>query len=276
MSMEELEGGRSGQIFRSKGIVLRPSGAWTQTVHRFLRYLAAHGFSTAPAPFGMNERGQELLSFVSGRVARSLLDGEARSETVLLSAGALLRRFHHASAGFLEADREPQHWMLASREPREVVCHGDFAPHNVTLSSGRASGLIDFDTAHPAPRRWDLAYAVYRWAPLSDPNGADIPFTTAQQAQRAGRFCGAYSVTSPEASALPALVCERLDSLCEFIETAARKGDPVFQAHIDAGCIELYRRDIQYVQKHHRLFAASIASSCAGHEKAKADVPHAF
>ncbi len=55
-----------------------------------------------------------------------------------------------------------------ARKPFEIISpYGDFAP-GITLSSTtvRWTDIIDFETAHPGPRCWDLAYAVYRWAPL--------------------------------------------------------------------------------------------------------------
>jgi len=32
---------------------------------------------------------------------------------------------------------------------------------------GMPVALIDFDTAHPGPRIWDVAYAAYRFVPLT-------------------------------------------------------------------------------------------------------------
>jgi aminoglycoside phosphotransferase (APT) family kinase protein len=35
------------------------------------------------------------------------------------------------------------------------------------MTDGRPVALIDFDVAHPGPRAWDLAYAAYRFVPLT-------------------------------------------------------------------------------------------------------------
>lgn len=59
--------------------------------------------------------------------------------------------------------------MLSAVNPIEVMCHGDFAPYNVVLNGSDAVGIIDFDTLHPGSRLSDVAYAVYRWAPLKIP-----------------------------------------------------------------------------------------------------------
>ncbi len=34
----------------------------------------------------------------------------------------------------------------------------DFAPYNITFVDGCVHGIIDFDTLHPGPRIWDVAY----------------------------------------------------------------------------------------------------------------------
>lgn len=174
--MEILEGGRTGEIFKDGQTVVRPAGRWSPTVHRFLLHLRANGFMQVPKPISITEDGKEIVSYLQGRVCEDLRDSVAGSHGVLVSAARCLRTFHEAAAGFLENDDLPQIWMLAPRQPREIVCHGDFAPYNVTLAGPSVSGIIDFDTAHPAPRLWDLAYAVYRWAPLSDPANALVPF----------------------------------------------------------------------------------------------------
>jgi hypothetical protein len=67
-------------------------------------------------------------------------------------------------------------WYFPPREPVEVVCHGDLAPYNCVFDGDRLVGVIDFDTAHPGPRLWDVAGGAYRLVPLVAPTpGADGP-----------------------------------------------------------------------------------------------------
>ena len=84
----------------------------------------------------------------------------------MVSAAKLLRTYHDATESFITPETFKLSWMLPVKEPAEVIVHGDFAPYNVALKGNRAVGIIDFDTAHPAPRLWDIAYAVYRWLGL--------------------------------------------------------------------------------------------------------------
>jgi hypothetical protein len=249
--MKALEGGRTGKIWRSGDSVIRPSGPWTPTVHRFLQHLRGRGFLGAPKPVEIIANNQEIVSFVEGRVSEDLSDPFIGSETMLLSAGKLLRDFHSASQGFLETDRGFQTWMLPAQAPCDIVCHGDFAPYNVATTDHTAVGIIDFDTAHPAPRIWDLAYAVYRWAPLSDPANQAVPFGFDEQLRRAELFCTAYGASTDERQQLPEMMCRRLQALVDFMLASATAGDQTLVEDVDAGEVQLYLRDIDYLQ-HHR------------------------
>ncbi|MBX4926677.1 phosphotransferase enzyme family protein [Rhizobium binae] len=248
--MKPLEGGRAGQIWGDGETVTRPSGAWTPTVHRFLRHLRSSGFLRAPQPVEIAANGREIVSYVAGRVCEDLGDPLTGSEPMLISAARLLRDFHAASQGFLESDREPQRWMLPSQEPREIVCHGDFAPYNVATADDEAVGIIDFDTAHPAPRLWDLAYAVYRWAPLSDPSNSSATSSLDEQLRRAEIFCTAYGATSEERQALPETICRRLQALVDFMLARAAAGDDTFVEDVASGDAKLYLNDIAYLRRH--------------------------
>ncbi|UGA53370.1 phosphotransferase [Vibrio sp. VB16] len=73
--------------------------------------------------------------------------------------------------------------MLEPREPFEFICHGDFTPYNVALSENTVVGVFDFDTAHPAPRIWDLAYSIYCWSPFKT-DSVDKLGTIAEQVFR--------------------------------------------------------------------------------------------
>ena len=48
-----------------------------------------------------------------------------------------------------------------------MICHNDFAPHNLVFTEGRVVGAIDFDFCSPGPRLWDIAYFATRIVPLT-------------------------------------------------------------------------------------------------------------
>lgn len=203
---------------------------------------------SAPTPIAIDGT-YEVVSYVDGRVCEHLGDQDVGSEQMLASAGKLLRYFHRASEGFLETDRAVQTWFLQAQEPEEIVCHGDFAPYNVTAIDGIATGIIDFDTAHPAPALWDLAYAIYRWAPLSDPSNHGVVFAVEEQFQRATIFCDAYGATHDERLQLPEVICRRLTALVNFVHASAEAGDEIFVQNVEAGHTDVYLRDIVHIQR---------------------------
>ena len=241
--MELLTGGGINDVYRIGQTVRRPVGPWSPRVHGLLRHLRERGFTGAPDFHGIDDEGREVLTFFPGEVANYPLSPAARSEEALVSAARLLRAYHDATAGY---DHRTG-WMLPVREPAEVVCHGDFAPYNCVLDGTTAIAMIDFDTAHPAPRLWDVAYAVYRWAPFTHPDNHDGFGTAADQAARAERFCDAYGLE--DRSGLGTAVAERLTALVEFMHARADEGDQAFASHIADGHDRLYLRDAEYARR---------------------------
>ena len=132
----------------------RPAGPWTDTIHGLLRHVRANGLTEAPEPLGRDAEGREVLAFIPGAVHGYPMPGWMWGDAVLVAAAELLRRYHDATAGFAPPDA---HWRLPRREPVEVVCHSDFAPYNLVFRGRALVGVIDFDTASPGPRAWDLA-----------------------------------------------------------------------------------------------------------------------
>ena len=114
--MEELQGGREGQILRSENRVYRPRGKWSETVHYLLSYIAKNGFHAAPKAFGFDDKGNEVLSFVDGEVFNYPLKGNIATEEALISAASLLRSYHDASSSFLSQHSNdfalPTYWQL--------------------------------------------------------------------------------------------------------------------------------------------------------------------
>ena len=245
--MEELTGGRGG-IGRAGSGVHRPAGSWSRQVHRLLRHLRQSGFTNAPKPLGFDEQGREIVSHIPGEVGNYPLSESAASLEALTSAAMLLRRYHDATIDFLALPGALDSWQLPPRAPFEVVCHGDFAPYNVVLEGTRACGIIDFDTAHPGSRVWDIAYALYRWAPLTHPNNHDGFGDVVAQAGRALAFCDAYGLDLSARRGLITLVADRLQVLVDFMFAEARAGSATFEANLSKGHHFLYVADIEYIR----------------------------
>lgn len=246
--MEYLKGGRVDQIMRQDETIHRPAGEWTPTIHALLRHVRAQGFLAVPEPLGLDEEGHEIVSFIPGEVSNYPLSETAVSPEALISAAHLLRAYHDASAAFLDELTGNERWLLPPREPAEVICHGDYAPYNVVLHGKQAAAIIDFDTAHPAPRTWDIAYALYRWAPLTHPDNPDGFGTEQTKIERAQQFCEAYGLPKTKWPGLLNLVIDRLQALVDFMQAEAARGNETFIANMADGHHLTYLKDIEYLK----------------------------
>lgn len=166
-----LAGGNMNDVSRDGDTVLRTGGPWTPTVHAYLDYLAMAGVTWAPRPLGV-EGARERLTFIEGDVPVYPLPEWVWAESVLTEGAQFLRQLHDASIGFALDDRI---WQSRAKVPSEVICHNDFAPHNLAFADGRLIGAIDFDMCSPGPRLWDLAYFATRAVPLTGETPPNAP-----------------------------------------------------------------------------------------------------
>ncbi|MEU6075779.1 phosphotransferase [Micromonospora sp. NPDC047074] len=259
--MEELlPGGGVNEVVRVGDTVRRPTGPWSPRVHALLRELRSGGLTATPDFLGVDDQGREILTFMPGDVGNYPLAPAVSSETALVTAARLLRRYHDATVDFARRHRDG--WQVPAREPVEVICHNDFAPYNCVLAGDEVVGLIDFDFAHPGPRSWDVANGLYRFAPMTDDTNPDGFGTPAGQARRARLFCDAYGL--PDRSGLVDLVVARLHAVVDLMHARAAAGDAAFAGHVAHGHDRLYLRDAEHIARHRDVFEAALGSSDGG------------
>ncbi|MFJ4922895.1 phosphotransferase [Streptomyces sp. NPDC088725] len=189
---ERLTGGGVNDVVRVASTVRRPVGAWTPAVHALLGHLRAKGFTGAPRAHGLDTEGREILDYLPGDVPGYPLPEYVRTDAVLRDVAVLLRGCHDATADFVPP--EDARWYLPPRAGAEVICHGDIAPYNCVSRDGEPLAFIDFDTAHPGPRVWDLACAACRFVPLTAPGNGDFTLPAGEQARRLRVFADAYGL----------------------------------------------------------------------------------
>ena len=250
---EVLAGGGVNEVVRIGGLVRRPTGPWSPLVHDLLRHLREQGFTAAPAFHEVTADGFEVLDFIPGQVSNYPATPAAASPTALESAAEVLRAYHDATVGFV-ASAPRQGWQLPAAEPVEVLCHGDYAPHNCVLDGDRVIGVIDFDTAHPGPRVWDVAYAAYRWVPLTAPANADGFGSTDEQAARLRIFCDRYGLDGAGRAVLVDTVVARLHALVDFMKAQAAAGSAAFAGHLRDGHHLQYLADAEHVTRARAVF----------------------
>lgn len=155
------------RVFRVGDTVRRESNFWTPTVHALLRHFEAIGFDAAPRVLGIDEWGREVLSFVRGDTPQFPdKPWNFRSIGSLREVARMIRRFHDATLTFASPPDARWRGIAGAPGDGEVICHNDLGPFNLVFERGRPSAIIDWDNAAPGPRLWDIACALWRFAPL--------------------------------------------------------------------------------------------------------------
>jgi len=220
-------------IVRIGDTVRRPLRPFSLTVQAYLAHLRDAGFAGAPLPFGVDEQGREVLSFVPGDVARWPLPPEMAGEEVLAALARLIRALHEASAGWVPPPGAvwggtPANPGRPVTERTELVSHRDYALGNVVFRGGLPAALIDFDLARPTTRVYDMANALWYWAPLRDPRDRPPALADADIPHRVAVFADAYGMTAQQRAALMPLAVDMVRRYHEDSRASAEL-DPVWR-----------------------------------------------
>ena len=106
MKEERLVGGNThAAVVKVGDTVRRPTGPWTPGVHALLVHLDRCGYSGAPRVLGLDVRGREVLTYITGSVVWPDNFGLVESDAALAEVAASIRAFHDAAASFLEVRR---------------------------------------------------------------------------------------------------------------------------------------------------------------------------
>ena len=167
-----------------------------------------------------------MLAFLPGEVHPGWPDPLPRwmfeDESTLLAGAKLLRRYHDSLAGF--APPPDARWRLIAPGPSEVICHNDWSPSNALFHGHEPIAMLDWDSAGPGTRAWDVAQSAYYWVPLH-PKQADPDL--AAKASRFARFCAAYD-TDLDRREVFDILPDQLRFCGDFIQREADTGDPGF------------------------------------------------
>jgi hypothetical protein len=154
-------GNATDRVVRIGATVRKPWTAATSSVTHYLAALQRAGVDV-PETFGQDERGRLVLEFVPGQLA---MDATPLTPEELGRVGGLVRAIHDARATY--SPPTDAVWETAIPAPgTDLVCHNDLASWNLVI--GERWMFIDWDSAAPSTRLWDLAYAVQAFT-LSDP-----------------------------------------------------------------------------------------------------------
>lgn len=226
---EQPLGGNLSAAVKVGDTVHRRAGPWTPAVHALLEHLYRAGFNAAPEPLGMDEQGRAVLKFIHGDVHQGWPEPMPswiyEDEVTLVGAAQLLRRYHDLLATFTPPP--DARWRIVAPGAHEVICHNDWAPYNALFDGHLPIAMLDWDSAGPGSRVWDVAWSTYTWVPLyPKPEGNNPVVPLPKRAVRLARFCAAYRGIEPS-EVLETLV-EQLRFLADFVQAEADAGDPGF------------------------------------------------
>jgi Phosphotransferase enzyme family len=202
-----LVGGRTTfDVVRVGETVRRPPSTNAGFVRSLLRHLEAAGFDGAPRYLGSDDSGRDIFSYVPGVVPAEL--GDHDDET-LENAARLIRCYHDKTASLFGT-------LSAQKACIEVACHNDLSPCNTVFRDGRPVAFIDFDSAAPGSRSYDLGYAAWLWLDLGNPDRS-----AEEQVHRLRVFLSAYGSCPSEAE----VIGSALDRQSILIAEGTRDGN---------------------------------------------------
>lgn len=247
--------GVTAGIVRIGDTVRRPVRPFTATVQAYLSHLHGAGFTAAPVPLGFDDQGREVLSFVPGDVPREPLPAAAAGDDVLAALARLIARLHGASQGWTPPPGAVWGGIPGSGRPEpprvdvppELVSHRDYCPGNVVFRDGLPAALIDFDLARPTTRVYDIANALFWWAPLLDPRDRAPAFAGADIPHRAAVFADAYGMTARQRRDLVP-VARRMIHRFGLTARSAAETDPVFRRLWEEGARDRLPRARSWIE----------------------------
>jgi Ser/Thr protein kinase RdoA (MazF antagonist) len=236
---EPLPGGHRTPVVRVGNTVRRPWRDSSPAVQALLRHLERASFSAAPRALGRDRAGREVLSFLDGSVASgSVLPSYVWSDETLCNVGGMLRALHEATVDFRPPRDAVWESIPDAPGPGDVICHNDIAPWNTLFVGGRPRAFLDWDSAAPGTRIWDLAYAAWHWIPLWPPDRCrEHGFhEVASRPRRLRLLCAAYGlVDPPERRQLVPMIERRQRSWLQLLRDRAAAGEAAYSRMVAAG-----------------------------------------
>ena len=183
----------------------------------------------------------------------SLIDEKIK---IVKEAASMLRKFHDATVDFIKQPDDIWWFRYDGNLPEEVICHNDFAPYNTTFENNMPIGLIDFDTACPAPKAWDIAYAVYRFVPLSESVydcilGKYRDYDKSKDCEERKILLDVFLKSYGFNNFLKEHVIQRLSALVNLFDEECAKGNRAFIKMKQEGHQEFYIKEIEFIAKNY-------------------------
>jgi aminoglycoside phosphotransferase (APT) family kinase protein len=212
-------------------------------VHALLGHLQAAGFDGAPRPLGIDDHGREVLTYVPGAVAWPANFHRLDSDDNLRRVARLIRDFHDAVAGF-QPPPDAQWQTLIPAEGTDIIAHHDLAPWNLIVGE-RQWAFIDWDSAAPGSRLWDLAYALHGFVPLS----ADPGYQRVDADRRLRLVADEYGLTQEQRQLLVPMLTRRARAMHDFLARQAAGGTEPWARLWQQGHGAAWQADADYIER---------------------------
>lgn len=200
------------------------------------------------------------MTFFDGKAGQFGSSAHDWSDESLIASFQLLRRYHDATVGFRPPSDPAWRMKVNFSQPLEVMCHNDFAPYNCIFQNRMPNGIIDFDYACPGSRLLDLAFAIYRFAPLSQivkqpwmPRGVN-PLARVSSALES------YGLESTEG--LSEMIIDRVRTISKSAAESAKGNDANARRIRDEKHVASYDADLRLIESLGPALI-DIFSSCA-------------
>jgi hypothetical protein len=163
----EMERGRFSKPRRHGDEVHRYPAQENTEIHRLLRHFESKGCALTPRYLGVAADGAERLTFIAGATGYPPLSDDIRSDDALVSVARAIREVHDTSLDFeMSVEAPGQRYEIAGPNTIDCIGHNDLAPWNMVFDGTDVRGIIDWDTARPSTRVWDLSYAAHQFVPF--------------------------------------------------------------------------------------------------------------
>ncbi len=222
-----LSGGQNTDVVRIGDTVHRPIGLNSDYVHNTLTLLEEKNYKHAPKYLGIDDKGREILSYIDGEMG----GGIEWTDSQLMIVIKMLRDFHDATAGSELCNG------------KETVCHRDIAPWNTVLRNNIPIAFIDFDGVEPGSCVEDIAYALWTFLELGNP---DIDIQT--QTKRIKTMCDAYGFNEGK-SLVNAIVVEQ-NRVLEIRKSMATSGKDSEIQEFSKDRIKVIEEEIKWVERY--------------------------
>ena len=243
---ERLGGGNAThRVTRAGATVRKP---WTEASPSVAAYMTALRLAGIDVPehLGQDEQGRQVLEFIPGRLA---MHSESLTPNELARVGALVRAIHDVSATYRPAVDAVWQTAIVARGT-DLVCHNDLAPWNLIV--GDRWVFIDWDSAAPSTRLWDVAYAAQTFTlsnPTEEPEHAAINLAA---------FVDGYNADYSLRVDLPAALHRRVMAMYDLLESSHRSGTEPWASMFSSGHGDHWRAVTEYVARHQEMWVRAV------------------